>query len=61
MLFWLLIIVLLFLSMSTAPYYPYSRGWGYYRSGGFFVLFVILMCLWWMTWLPWWGHYRYWR
>ena len=34
-LLWLLIIVLLILSVSSAPVYPYSRRWGYYPAADY--------------------------
>ena len=61
MCFWWLIIVLLILSLGSYPAYPYSRRWGYYPAGGFFIFLLILLFIWWMAWLPGWGQYRYWR
>jgi hypothetical protein len=61
MCFWLLLILLFILAVSSVPAYPYSRSWGYYPSGGFIVLVVILLILWWLAMLPGWGHYTYWR
>ncbi len=37
-----LIIVLLF---ASAPAWPYSRGWGYYPSGGLGTVLLILILL----------------
>ena len=38
----LLIIVMLF---ASAPAWPYSRGWGYYPSGGLGTVLLILIVL----------------
>jgi hypothetical protein len=38
----LLIFVLLF---ASAPAWPYSRGWGYYPSGGLGTVLLILILL----------------
>jgi len=40
-----LIIVLLLLALGALPSWPYSRGWGYFPSGGLTLLFVILLLL----------------
>lgn len=39
----LLLIILVILMFGTAPVYPYSRGWGYYPSGGLGLIAVILL------------------
>jgi hypothetical protein len=39
----ILIIVLLVLLIGAAPTWPYSRGWGYYPSGGLGLVIVILL------------------
>lgn len=41
----LLIVVLVILLIAAAPTWPYSRSWGYYPSGlfGLVVLIVILL------------------
>jgi hypothetical protein len=41
----LLIIILVFLLLASAPTWPYSRGWGYYPSGGLGLVVVILVIL----------------
>jgi Protein of unknown function (DUF3309) len=41
----LLIIVLVILAVSAAPAWPYSRGWGYYPSGGLGIIVLILLIL----------------
>ena len=39
----LLIILLVLLLVGTFPVWPYSAGWGYYPSGGFGLLVVIVV------------------
>jgi hypothetical protein len=39
----LLIILLVLLLIGTFPVWPYSAGWGYYPSGGFGLLVVIVV------------------
>jgi hypothetical protein len=41
--FTLLLVILVLLALFSAPAWPYSRGWGYYPSGGLAVLVVILL------------------
>jgi Protein of unknown function (DUF3309) len=41
----ILLVVLLVLSMGSLPSWPYSRGWGYYPSGGLGLVVVILVIL----------------
>jgi len=41
----LLIVLLLIVALGSLPAWPYSRGWGYYPSGGFGLVFVILVLL----------------
>jgi hypothetical protein len=42
MLFLLLLIVLIF---AVIPTWPYSRGWGYYPSGGLGLVLLVLLIL----------------
>jgi Protein of unknown function (DUF3309) len=42
-LLWLLIIVILLI--SVIPAWPYSRGWGYYPSGGLGLILLIVIIL----------------
>lgn len=42
----LLIIILLVLMFASFPAYPYSRGWGYYPSGGLGTILLIVIILW---------------
>ena len=46
---WLIILVILVLALL--PSWPYSRGWGYYPSGGLGVILVILIILYLMGYL----------
>jgi hypothetical protein len=41
----ILLVVLLVLSLGSAPAWPYSRNWGYYPSGGLGLVVVILLIL----------------
>jgi hypothetical protein len=41
----ILVVVLLVLALGSAPTWPYSRGWGYYPSGGLGLVVVILVIL----------------
>lgn len=41
----LLIILLVILILAAAPAWPYSRGWGYYPSGGLGTILLILIIL----------------
>ena len=41
----LLLLILLILILAAVPAWPYSRGWGYYPSGGLGTILVILIVL----------------
>lgn len=41
----LLIIVLVLALIGSLPAWPYSRGWGYYPSGGLGLVVLILVIL----------------
>ena len=41
----ILLIVLVLMLLGAAPAWPYSRGWGYYPSGGIGLLLLILVVL----------------
>jgi hypothetical protein len=42
----ILIIILILLLIGAVPHYPYSRGWGYYPSGGLgFILLIVIILL----------------
>jgi len=41
----ILIILLVLLVIGALPSWPYSRGWGYYPSGGLGLILIILFIL----------------
>jgi Protein of unknown function (DUF3309) len=41
----ILLIILILILIGALPTWPYSSGWGYYPSGGFGLLLVILVIL----------------
>lgn len=41
----LLMILLVFLLLGALPAWPYSRGWGYYPSGGIGLVLLVLIIL----------------
>jgi hypothetical protein len=41
----LLLIILFIAALSSAPAWPYSRGWGYYPSSGLGIIFIVLLVL----------------
>ena len=41
----ILLIILILLLVGALPTWPYSSGWGYYPSGGFGLLVVIIIVL----------------
>jgi hypothetical protein len=41
----ILLIILLLMALGALPTWPYSRGWGYYPSGGLSLALVILIVL----------------
>ncbi len=41
----ILLIVLIVLVIAAIPSWPYSRGWGYYPSGGFGLVVLIVVVL----------------
>lgn len=41
----LLLIILLVLLVGAIPAWPYSRGWGYYPSGGLGLVLVVVLLL----------------
>ncbi len=41
----ILLIIVLILTIGAAPTWPYSRGWGYYPSGGLGLIVLILLIL----------------
>lgn len=42
----ILLIILLLLAVGAFPSWPYSRGWGYYPSGGLGTILLIVLILW---------------
>jgi Protein of unknown function (DUF3309) len=40
-----LIVILILLLIGAFPAWPYSRGWGYYPSGGIGLILVIVVIL----------------
>ena len=41
----LILVILIVLIVGALPSYPYSRSWGYYPSGAFGLVFIILLIL----------------
>jgi len=41
----ILLIILILLLVGALPTWPYSGGWGYYPSGGFGLILIILIIL----------------
>jgi Protein of unknown function (DUF3309) len=41
----LLIVVLLILLLGAWPSWPYSRSWGYFPSGGFGLVLIVVLVL----------------
>jgi Protein of unknown function (DUF3309) len=41
----ILIVLLVLLLIGSAPAWPYSRGWGYYPSGGLGLVLLIVVIL----------------
>ncbi len=41
----ILLIVLILLLIGAIPSWPYSRGWGYYPSGGLGLVLIIVIVL----------------
>jgi uncharacterized protein DUF3309 len=41
----ILLVILVLILIGALPTWGYSRGWGYYPSGGIGLLFVILLIL----------------
>jgi hypothetical protein len=40
-----LLVILILLLIGALPNWGYSRGWGYFPSGGIGILFIILLIL----------------
>jgi Protein of unknown function (DUF3309) len=41
----ILVIILVLMLLGAAPAWPYSRGWGYYPSGGIGLILMIVIIL----------------
>lgn len=41
----LLLLILIILLLAAVPAWPYSRGWGYYPSGGLGTILLIVVIL----------------
>ncbi len=41
----ILLIILILLLIGALPAWPYSRGWGYYPSGGLGLVLIVLLVL----------------
>jgi Protein of unknown function (DUF3309) len=41
----ILLVILILLLLGAMPAWPYSRGWGYYPSGGIGLLLLILIVI----------------
>ncbi len=41
----LMLILLIIVLLAVLPAWPYSRGWGYYPSGGIGLVLIILIVL----------------
>jgi len=41
----ILLIILILLLIGALPSWPYSRGWGYYPSGGVGIIVLIIVVL----------------
>jgi hypothetical protein len=41
----ILLLIILVLLLATLPAWPYSRGWGYYPSGGLGTILLVVLLL----------------
>lgn len=41
----ILLVVVIVAALASAPTWPYSRGWGYYPSGGLGLVIIVLLIL----------------
>ena len=41
----ILLIILILILLGALPSWPYSRGWGYYPSGGIGLILVVVVVL----------------
>ena len=42
----LLLVILIVFLIAVVPAWPYSRGWGYYPSGGIGTILLVILLLW---------------
>jgi hypothetical protein len=42
---WLFLVLLFVAAIFSMPSWPYSRGWGYYPSGGLGLIAVVVLAL----------------
>jgi hypothetical protein len=47
----ILLIIIIILLVGAMPTWGYSRGWGYYPSGGLGLILIIILILWLMGYL----------
>lgn len=41
----ILLVILILLLLGAVPAWPYSRGWGYYPSGGLGLVLIVVIVL----------------
>ena len=41
----ILLVILILALIGAVPTWPYSRGWGYYPSGGLIILIILVVLL----------------
>jgi uncharacterized protein DUF3309 len=41
----ILLVILILMLLGALPAWPYSRGWGYYPSGGLALILIIVLIL----------------
>ncbi|HEY3757054.1 MAG TPA: DUF3309 family protein [Opitutaceae bacterium] len=41
----ILLVILLLILVGALPHWPYSRGWGYYPSGGLTIVLIVIIIL----------------
>jgi hypothetical protein len=52
MAFWFLLFLIALLIIA-APWWPHSRGWGYWPGGGAFILVLVWLFIIWIGWTAW--------
>lgn len=48
----ILLLIILLLLIGAVPAWPYSRGWGYYPTGGLGLVLVIVLVLYLLNMIP---------